>query len=169
MTIRFNNIREASNRKEKVTDVRFHPLLIPLVAIGLGLFSHQYVFKLSMPAGNHPTWLVAGIFFCLVGLSINALGLRELKRTNQNPSPRTPTPELVVSGPYRVTRNPMYLGFGVIQIGLGLLLNNLWISLLTVPAWIVVQYVAILPEENYLEEKFGDSYRQYKASVRRWM
>jgi len=63
----------------------------------------------------------------------------------------------------------MYLGFGVIQIGLGLLLNNLWISLLTVPAWIVVQYVAILPEENYLEEKFGDSYRQYKASVRRWM
>jgi protein-S-isoprenylcysteine O-methyltransferase Ste14 len=80
-----------------------------------------------------------------------------------------PTPEMVVSGPYRFSRNPMYLGLTCIQIGLGLALNNLWISLLAAFSLLAVHFIAVLPEERYLTEKFGESYRSYLVKVRRYL
>ena len=150
-------------------DVRVPPPLIPLVAIGSGIVLQWLGLALPLPFADRGIWRSIGGFLCLVGLGMNAWAVYEFKRTHQNPSPRTPTPELVVRGPYRISRNPMYLGLGLFQIGLGLLLDNLWVSLLTIPAWLVVQYIAILPEETYLEQRFGDHYRQYRATVRRWI
>lgn len=150
-------------------DVRFPPPLIPLVAIGSGIVLQWLGPAILMPLANLLIWRSVGGFLCLIGLGMNVLAVYEFKRTRQNPSPRTPTPELVMRGPYRISRNPMYLGLGLFQIGLGLLLNNLWVSLLTFPAWIAVQYIAIIPEEAYLEQRFGDQYRQYRATVRRWI
>jgi len=63
----------------------------------------------------------------------------------------------------------MYIGVTLVELGLGLALNNLWISLFAVPALLTVHFIAVLPEERYLSEKFGESYKVYLAQVRRYL
>ena len=92
-----------------------------------------------------------------------------MRRTQQDPDPRTPSPELIPGGPYRYTRNPMYVGMTLIQAGIGIALGNLWILLLLVPTLWILRRSVIEKEEAYLERKFGDSYLRYRASVRRWL
>jgi protein-S-isoprenylcysteine O-methyltransferase Ste14 len=91
------------------------------------------------------------------------------KRTGQNPVPWKPSPELLVQGVYRRTRNPMYVGVTLFQLGLGVALDNLWISVLAPIGLVIVHFIAVRPEEAYLAEKFGESYLRYKASVRRYL
>jgi protein-S-isoprenylcysteine O-methyltransferase Ste14 len=102
-----------------------------------------------------------------IALIVTALGL--LRGTDQDPKPWLPTPTLVTEGPYTMTRNPIYLGFVSILVGLGTLLGNGWFAITAVLAALAVQKLAIEPEEAYLEEKFGDDYRAYKRRVRRWL
>jgi len=63
----------------------------------------------------------------------------------------------------------MYLGMTCIQVGLGLALNNCWISLLATFSLLATHFIAVVPEERYLTEKFGDSYRGYVIKVRRYL
>ena len=80
-----------------------------------------------------------------------------------------PTTAIVERGPYRFTRNPMYLAMTMGYVGLSLLLNNLW-AIAFLPAVILVMDVFVIRrEERYLTAKFGDSYQQYRARVRRWL
>ena len=90
-------------------------------------------------------------------------------RTGQHPAPWKPSPELILQGPYRFTRNPMYLGLTLIQLGLGFAVNNLWISAFAPLSLLTVHFIAVLPEEKYLSEKFGDSYTRYLTHVRRYL
>jgi protein-S-isoprenylcysteine O-methyltransferase Ste14 len=79
------------------------------------------------------------------------------------------TPEIISSGVYRATRNPMYLGMILLQIGIGIGLANGWILVLIPLVLVIINATAIRHEEAYLEGKFGDTYTAYKASVRRWI
>ena len=63
----------------------------------------------------------------------------------------------------------MYVGITLFETGLGVALNNLWISLFAVPALLTVHFIAVLPEESYLAKKFGESYDRYRAQVRRYL
>jgi protein-S-isoprenylcysteine O-methyltransferase Ste14 len=63
----------------------------------------------------------------------------------------------------------MYVGVTLLEVGLGLAFNNLWISLFALPALLTVHVIAVLPEERYLSEKFGESYRAYLAGTRRYL
>ena len=90
-------------------------------------------------------------------------------RTGQSPTPWSPSPELIARGPYRFTRNPMYVGITALLIGLGVAVDVLWISLFAVVALVLVHFVAVLKEESYLAAKFGDSYAAYVARVRRYV
>ncbi|HEY1586248.1 MAG TPA: isoprenylcysteine carboxylmethyltransferase family protein, partial [Polyangia bacterium] len=89
--------------------------------------------------------------------------------SGQDPKPWMPSPSLVVRGPYRFTRNPMYVGMTLLQVGIGFLHGNLWIVLLAPALLLTVHYTAVLREEAYLEEKFGDAYRAFKRRVRRYL
>ena len=92
-----------------------------------------------------------------------------LRRSGQSESPWSPTTSVLARGPFRVSRNPIYLQMLVICIGFALHAANPWILLLTpVVAW-CLQAFAIVPEEVYLEGKFGEEYRDYKRRVRRWL
>jgi protein-S-isoprenylcysteine O-methyltransferase Ste14 len=105
----------------------------------------------------------------LVGFWLIAEARKLFRRTGQEPAPWKPTPELVLSGAYRFTRNPMYLGMTCMQAGLGAAVNNLWITLLAPFSLLAVHFLAVVPEEKYLTEKFGESYRSYVGKVRRYL
>ena len=76
---------------------------------------------------------------------------------------------LITDGPYRLSRNPTYVSLTMLYVGLGVLLNNVWILLLTLPVLLILDLWVIRREEKHLEEKFGWHYLQYKSAVRRWL
>ena len=90
-------------------------------------------------------------------------------RVGTDPLPTTPTTALALDGPYRFTRNPMYLGMALIQGGFSLLGNALWPLLALIPAIWIIRTQVIAKEEAYLERTFGAEYRDFKGRVRRWL
>ena len=90
-------------------------------------------------------------------------------RAGQSENPWKPTPEIVERGPFRFTRNPMYLQMVLVCIGVSVILMNFWILALTPICALLLYWVAIAPEEAYLERKFGEAYLSYKKRVRRWL
>ncbi len=80
-----------------------------------------------------------------------------------------PTTAIVRSGPYRFSRNPIYLAFSLLQLGIAAWTNNLWLVAALIAAIALMTMVVIPREEQYLERKFGTEYLDYKASVRRWV
>ena len=148
--------------------VRFPPPLVFLGAIVLGVTVQYKAMPLSLMFARGLR-LAAAVLILACGVSLVASARILFKRTGQNPIPWKPTPELILQGPYRFTRNPMYVGVTLFVIGLGLAVNNLWISLFAAPALLVVHVIAVLPEERYLAAKFGDSYRSFLAQVRRYL
>ena len=148
--------------------VRFPPPLVFLGAIVLGVTVQHKAMPLSLVFARGLR-LAAAVLILACGVSLVASARILFKRTGQNPIPWKPTPELILQGPYRFTRNPMYVGVTLFVIGLGLALNNLWISLFAAPALLLVHFIAVLPEERYLAAKFGESYRSFLAQVRRYL
>lgn len=83
--------------------------------------------------------------------------------------PNQAAAELVAHGPYRFSRNPMYVGLIAMTLGVGLLADNLWMLMLLPAAIVFLTLLVIRREERYLTDAFGDSYRNYQACVRRWL
>ena len=152
---------------QRGANVHFPP---PLVFVGstlLGVTLRYTVGPIPFPATS---WTIpVGIVFLLAGITIIISARTLFTGTGQNPAPWKPTPELILRGPYRFTRNPMYVGITCVQIGLGVAIGNPWISLLAPVALLTVHFIAVLPEEEYLAEKFGPSYHEYCARVRRYV
>ena len=153
---------------ERGAHVRFPPPLVFLSGILLGVAFEYIVAPAPVPV-RRAISAIGGVLFVIVGLGFIASARILFKRTGQSPVPWKPSPALILRGPYRFTRNPMYLGITLFECGLGLAVNNLWISLFAVPALVTVHFIAVRPEERYLSEKFGESYRVYLAQVRRYL
>jgi protein-S-isoprenylcysteine O-methyltransferase Ste14 len=113
--------------------------------------------------------LPAGALLTLAGVALCVSMGRAFKRHGTSPDVRHETTAIVTSGPFRYSRNPIYLAFTLVQAGLALIFNNAWILLTTLPAVLVVHHVVVRREEAYLEAKFGAEYRAYKSLVRRWI
>jgi protein-S-isoprenylcysteine O-methyltransferase Ste14 len=103
------------------------------------------------------------------GLVIGSLAFREMKRAGTNVDPREPTTAIVTGGPYRFTRNPLYLCLTLVYAGISAIANTLWAILLLPLVLLVMRRGVIEREERYLEGKFGGEYLDYKAQVRRWI
>ena len=113
--------------------------------------------------------LICGIVFIILAPTLAVSALRTMKAAGTNVHPSEPTLVIVSDGPFRFTRNPMYLALCLVQIGLGFFLND-WITLLfVVPLALIFHYGVIFREERYLTAKFGEPYLQYKREVRRWI
>jgi protein-S-isoprenylcysteine O-methyltransferase Ste14 len=82
---------------------------------------------------------------------------------------RKPTTVIVRTGPYRLSRNPIYLAFSLLQFGIAIWVNSVWLLTTLVVAVALMHWIVIPREERYLERKFGAQYMDYKASVRRWL
>ena len=82
---------------------------------------------------------------------------------------RKPTTAIVRTGPYRFSRNPIYLAFSLLQLGIAVWVNSWWLVATLAAAIAIIHYVVVPQEERYLEARFGAEYPDYKASVRRWL
>jgi protein-S-isoprenylcysteine O-methyltransferase Ste14 len=142
------------------------PPLVYGAACVIGLLLH-----LVFPIHILPTTLARGIgVVCvLVSLPLALATLRALSHAHTPVDPMKPTTALVTEGPFRYSRNPIYVALTLLYLGVAFLVNALWILLLVVPALAVLRYGVIAREEAYLTRKFGDAYRQYTAQVRRWL
>ncbi len=83
--------------------------------------------------------------------------------------PRKPTLKIIEDGPFRFSRNPMYLSLVLIMAAVSILQLSVWFLLAGFGLWLILDRKAVVPEEVYLEDKFGDRYRAYKSRVRRWL
>ena len=92
-----------------------------------------------------------------------------MKRAGTNIPPNQPTLAIVTDGPFRYTRNPLYLATAGLYVGIALLVNALCPLVLLLPMLVILHWGVVRREERYLEAKFGDSYRDYRARVRRWV
>ena len=104
-----------------------------------------------------------------LALALAAWAIISMAKAGSNVPTNLPTTTIVESGPYRFTRNPIYLGMLLVLLGLSIALDNLWLAALLLPFAIVIRYGVVAREEAYLEGKFGDVYRGYRARVRRWL
>lgn len=111
------------------------------------------------------------IFICVIGIAIDlfSVGLFARKKTTVSPFSPKKTQELVTSGLYNYTRNPMYLGMSLILTGLAMWLGN-FASFFMIPVFVwFITHLQIIPEEEILMEKFGQDYIDYASRVRRWV
>ncbi len=150
--------------------VRFPPPVAGLLTIILG-----YLLGLVLPIMDDfllPSPLrywIGGAIVIVSGLVFGVWPAKQFQQSGQDVKPWTSTPEIVVSGPYRFTRNPMYLMMLLVCFGFSIILDEAWVLVLTPVCAMTIYLIAIRHEEIYLEEKFGDSYRDYKGRVRRWI
>jgi protein-S-isoprenylcysteine O-methyltransferase Ste14 len=156
-------------RTNDYADVTVKPPLLFGAALALG-----YVLSLYWPLGPglaspNALALTVGLLFIVLGFALAIFSVRAFRRAGTNVVPGQPATALVTTGPYRVTRNPIYIGFVLVYFGLSIVLTSMWVLLLLIPTLVILQRGVVKREEAYLERKFGDAYRAYKARVPRWV
>ena len=158
----------ADPQAERGARVRFPPPLVYLLSIAVGLVVQYAALSLrfGLPMAAR---IAAGAVVTVAGLALVASAFGLFRKSGQDPAPWKPTPSLVFEGPYRFTRNPMYVGMTAVQVGIGLFADSVWVVGLAAVSLLVVHAIAVLPEEKYLTEKFGAPYEQYLRRVRRYL
>jgi protein-S-isoprenylcysteine O-methyltransferase Ste14 len=121
------------------------------------------------PIGDGRWWdLVAAVLAAgWAALTISSFGLFWRHRTSV--IPHRPANALVIAGPYRFTRNPLYLGLALLTAALAIVLNTWWPVALLLPALVIIRLTVIAREESYLRRRFGAEYEAYMRRVRRWI
>jgi protein-S-isoprenylcysteine O-methyltransferase Ste14 len=148
-------------------NVIIRPPIAWAVAVLAGLALNWLMPLPFVPAVVPAGWLGAMAF--ALALALLAWAIVTITRAGSNVPTNLPTTTIVESGPYRFTRNPIYLGMFLGLIGLAIAFDNLWLLMMLVPFALVIRYGVVAREEAYLERKFGDVYRGYRSRVRRWL
>ena len=145
------------------------PPLLFLAALLLGLVSDRLLpLPFPVPAISVVHWIAGGSLI-LIGLALFAAGIRNFSRARTPVPTNQPTRALVTTGIHGWTRNPIYLGMFLVYGGIGMAASSPWTLILTLPLAITIRFGVIAREETYLERRFGDAWRDYKARVRRWV
>lgn len=150
--------------------VRFPPPVAGILTIVAGYVFGRVFPILSEHALPTPAryWIGAAIVITAV-LVLGYWPIQLFKRTEQNVTPWSNTPEIIIAGPYQFTRNPMYLMMLIACLGFAVIFSEAWILIFTPVLAVALYHIAIKHEEKYLQQKFGESYLNYKKTVRRWI
>lgn len=144
------------------------PPLIPLAGLALAA-----LLEWLAPLGFLPRPLavapsITGLTVAAAGFAGMIVGAMTFRRAATNVDPRKPALRLVGTGPYRFTRNPMYVGFLLVFLGLGLIASLDWTLPLLPLVWLALHHGVVLREEAYLSRRFGAEYEAFRARTRRW-
>jgi protein-S-isoprenylcysteine O-methyltransferase Ste14 len=148
-------------------NVLIRPTIAWPVAALAGLALDWIIPMPFVPAAVPASWFGAIVF--VLALALFAWAIATIRRAGSNVPTDSPTTAIVDTGPYRFTRNPIYVGMMLGLAGLAVAFDSLWLLILLVAFAFVIRYGVVAHEEAYLERKFGDVYRRYRVRVRRWV
>ena len=141
------------------------PLIyLAFLAAGLGL-GYAWPAPLVDDAARYPL----GGALAALGVALAVVALLRFRHAGTNVRTEKPATALVTEGPYRYSRNPIYVALTLIYCGIGVAADSGWVLGLAVPLLAVMRYGVVAAEERYLEATFGEAYRHYKGRVRRWL
>lgn len=147
--------------------VGFPPPLVFIGFILLGLAADRFFGLPSMPISRDVTW--AGFALMMAGVMVLIVSLGLFRAHGENPEPWTPSQAIIARGPYRHSRNPMYLAMVFIHIGYAVWDASMGVLMFVPLAFIAIDRAVIAREEHYLRERFGAAYDDYCHRVRRWL
>jgi len=143
-----------------------HPTIFLVTWFVVGVVLHR-ILPLALP---HAALLQPIKFLLFIpGIALFGWSAIELRRHRTTMEHRSPTTALVTRGPYRISRNPIYLALILILVAISLDTGSVWFLMLTPAFWALVQWLTVVREEAYLERKFGADYQRYSRAVRRWL
>lgn len=145
-------------------DVPMIPPIILLLFIMAGI-----VLSWVLPVNFGHGWGTIGFIMFFTGIGTVIWCKKLFDNAGTNISPDEPTLVIIQDGPYKFSRNPIYVSFLAVYAGLAMMANAPVMLLLTIPLWYVLKTKVVEREEGYLEEKFGAEYLEYKHSKRRWL
>ncbi|TIN45164.1 MAG: isoprenylcysteine carboxylmethyltransferase family protein [Mesorhizobium sp.] len=159
----------AGQTDSETAGVIARPPLLFVAALLIG-FALDRLLRLPfpIPGTDLVPWIIGGALI-LIGFALFGAGIRNFSRAATPVPTNEPTRVLVTTGIHGWTRNPIYLGMFLIYGGIGVAAQNIWILIFTLPLAILIRYGVVAREEAYLEQRFGDAYRDYRQSVRRWL
>ncbi len=145
------------------------PPLLFLAALVLGFALDRLLpLPLTHPELTSIGWTAGGALVAL-GIAIFAAGIRNFSRADTPVPSNQPVRALVTTGIHGWSRNPIYVGMLLLYAGIGIAARSPWVLLLALPLFVILRYGVVAREEAYLERRFGETYLDYKAHVRRWL
>lgn len=146
--------------------VKIHPPLLLLMHL-FAAFLLNWLFPLPIAFPKILVWV--GYLLILAGIGLAFSAAVQFMKVHTTLDPHGSVTEIVTSGPYRFSRNPIYLGFVYLFIGFPFMFRTYWGVVLSPVLMMSLYQLVIKPEEAYLEKKFGDVYISYKSRLRRWL
>lgn len=153
---------------DRVRAVAIPPLILAVTLAAGFLLGFAWPLPFS-PALQRPYSVALGIALMFFAFTLAFAAVRELNAFGTPVDIRKPVTELVTSGPFRISRNPIYLGMLLLSAGIAFVADSIWILIVTPALALILKKGVIEAEETYLERKFGTSYLEYKSRVRRWI
>lgn len=141
------------------------PLLLVLAAVS----AYAIGLLIPLPIGGPPAIHAVGYFVVAAGIGLDLSAIVWMRRARTNILPHRGADSLVVDGPFRFTRNPIYLGNTILMAGLALLSANAWFLLSGAVMAFLVDRLAVRREERHLNQRFGEEWRRYAARTPRWL
>lgn len=145
------------------------PPLLTLACLVLGFALDRLLpLPLAQPELTSIGWAAGGALIAS-GIALMAAGIRNFSRADTPVPSNQAVRALVTTGIHGWSRNPIYVGMLLLYAGIGVAARSPWILILALPLFVILRYGVVAREEAYLERRFGDAYRDYKAHVRRWL
>ena len=154
------------NRPLNHPDVHFPPPVLYVLMMGLGYGLQRFI---PLPELLLPYHGGLGIVSIAIGFFIIIWSVVEFSHHKTTILPHKASSAIIRSGPFKYSRNPIYVSFSIIQLGVAITLANIWITLLLVPVILIMKTFVIKREENFLAQEFGQAYTDYQKQVRRWV
>ena len=154
-----------TNSKDK-PGVVISPPLLYLGSIALGVALH-FIYPITWRSDLD--WKILGVILIAFSLFTMQWAARLMRNAGTNINPEKPTIAIIQTGPYRFSRNPLYLSMTLIQLGIAFILGSLWVIAMLLVVLVTMNWGVIQREERYLVRKFGEEYVLYQGRVRRWI
>ena len=166
--MRQDQMRQDQMRQDLDTsNAAVRPPFAWLLALAAGIAADRLYPLPFVPASVPRAW--AGVAIFAIAFALGIWAIVTIRKAGTQVETWKPTTAIVANGPYRFTRNPIYLGMMLALVGLAVILDSSWLLAMLVPFYLVIRYGVVAREEAYLERKFGDVYLGYKSRVRRWL
>lgn len=155
-----------SEHSKDCPDVISYPPIVYFGWFAFGLFLNWLI---PLQSYECESTHIAGGILGFMGTALGLWGVYAFHRAGTNVRPNRPVTALVTDGPFRYSRNPLYVAMTVIYLGMTLSTGSWWPLAALLPVLVTVHWRIVLREEQFLEGKFGETYRAYRTRVRRWV